>query len=130
STCECRLELPGSEVDVRGGLVAPPSPEPPPLPRRPARCREAPVAPRRDDVYRRAHQCLLDGATPLERASEVVARESVDRLTEPDVGRRCVLRLKAADALEGPAERDPHPCEEQLACEKGAVQPSRRERHG
>ena len=127
---EGALELPGDEVEVRGGLVSPPRPEPPVATRRADACREAPVVARRDDVDRRAHQRPLDGATALQRAGQVVAREAVEHRPQPNVRRRRVLRLEAADALERAADREPRPREQELAREERAVQPPRRERHG
>jgi hypothetical protein len=73
-------------------------------------------------VDRVAHQRRLHEAAPLERAGQRAALEALHPRPEPDVGGGCVLRLDAADLLNGARQGQRPALEEELAGHQRAVQ--------
>jgi hypothetical protein len=78
-------------------------------------------------VDRRAHERRLDHTPPLERSGQIVALEAVQTRPQSDVRVRRVLILDAPHPLECAWDRKPHPFEEELPGEDGAVQLALRE---
>jgi len=62
--------------------------------------RKRPVVARRDEVDSSPHQRALNDRRLLERTRQVVAFEAFEPGPQPDVHRRCVLRLQTGHALE------------------------------
>jgi hypothetical protein len=69
-----------------------------------------------------AHQRRLHERPPLERPRQRVAFKALDARPEADVPGRGVLRLQAADLLDGAWEPEAPPLEQQLPCEQRSVQ--------
>ena len=70
---------------------------------------------------RAAHQCPLDNGPPLEGARQSIPSEPFQPRPQPDVGGWGVLRLKPADAFDGPRDRKIRRFEQELPGEQRAV---------
>jgi hypothetical protein len=110
----CRLSAPGAQ--------------PQRAPRRARSERERPEVGARDEVDRHAHQRRLDHAAVLQRAGQGRALEAGEPRPQPDVHRRRVLGLDAADRFQRARQRHPRSLEQELAGEQRAVELSPRER--
>jgi hypothetical protein len=100
---------------------------PPLAPRRARRQRERPVVARGDRVDRHAHERRLDDRAPLERARQRTALELRHPRPQPDVHRRRVLRLQAADSGDRLRDWGGRGLEQPLAREHRAVELARAE---
>ena len=120
-----RRAAPSAERSISAsGVPVAPAERPAPLlpPCLPDAQRIAPVLASRNDVDRHPHQRRLDHRPVLEGVGQRVATEGRETRPQPDIARRGVLGLEAADLLDRLRDGQRCPLEQQLAREQGAVQ--------
>ena len=86
-----------------------------------------PVVARRDEVERLPHGRRLDDAAARELALERLAAKARCSRPDADVGRRRPLRLHPDEALDHGLRREPLPLQQELTCERRAVQVAQRQ---
>ena len=74
------------------------------------------------EVDRRAQQRRLDHLAALQQTDQFFAIEVRDAGPEPDVHRRCVLRLEPTHPLKRGGDVERHPVQQQLAREQRPMQ--------